>query len=143
MWSVIKFALGPITKLFSGVMDYRNVKAGIEAGVLTEVIQADIEINRMKAQMAAVNQQWWVTRYIMPAFAYPIAFHFGAVILDSIFAFEWNIAALPKPMDEWEGQIILSFFIVGTAERVAIQWMNRGIVQSLVTNVKSIFKRGK
>ncbi len=129
--------------VFSGVLDYRNVKAGIEAGVLKEVIQSDIEINRLKLQMAAVNNQWWVTRWIMPAFAWPVAVHWGAVILDSVFLFPWNVAALPHPLDEWEGQIILSFFIIGTTEKLVSQWLNRGIVQSLVTNAKSLFHHEK
>lgn len=130
-------------KIFSGVLDYRNVKATIEAGVLKEVIQSDIEINRLKMQMAAVNNQWWVTRWIMPGFAYPVMLHWGAVIADSVFMFPWNVAALPHPLDEWEGQIILSFFIIGTAEKMVGQWMNRGIVQSLVTNAKSLFHKSK
>lgn len=139
MWTFFKFLLGPIGRILSGYGDYRNQKSIIEAGVITSVIQSDIEINRVKLQMAAINQQWWVTRWIMPAFAYPVAAHFGAVILDSIFHFSWNIAALPKPLDEWEGQIILSFFIVGTAERLVSQWLNRGIVQSLAATTREVF----
>lgn len=128
-------------KLFGGILDYRNVKAGIEAGVLTQVIQSDIEINRLKLQMAAINNQWWVTRWLMPAFAWPMAFHLGAVVADSVFLFDWNVAALPGPIAEWEGQIVLSFFIIGTTEKLVSQWLNRGIVQSLVTNAKSIFRK--
>lgn len=142
-WIASKAIGGTFGRMFSGVLDYRNVKAGIEAGVIKDVVLADLEINRMKLQLAAVNNQWWVTRWIMPAFAYPVAFHFGAVIADSVFLFDWNVAALPKPLDEWEGQIILSFFIVGTAERLVSTWMNRGIVSSLVTNAKSLFRHNR
>lgn len=130
---------GTFGKMFSGILDYRNVKAGIEAGVLTEVIKSDIEINRMKKEMAIINREWWVTAWIMPAFAYPVAAHWGAVILDSIFHFGWKVAALPGVMAEWEGQIVLSFFIVGTAERVVTKWLNRGLVSSVITNIKSVF----
>lgn len=143
MWLFIKWALGPITKIMSGVFDYKNQKAIIEAGVLREVVLSDIEINRMKLQMAEINKEWWVTRWIMPAFAYPVAFHFGAVILDSVFLFDWNVAALPGPLADWEGQIILSFFIVGTAERVVTKWLNRGLVNSVVEGTRSIFHKSK
>lgn len=141
MWTFIKFALGPIGRILSGYGDYRNQKSIIEAGILTSVIHADIETNRMKLQMAAINNEWWVTRWIMPAFAYPVAVHWIAVILDSIFFFEWNVAALPKPLDEWEGQIILSFFIIGTTQSMINKWLNRGIVSSAITNARTLFRK--
>lgn len=130
-------------KMFSGVLDYRNVKAGIEAGVIKDVVLADLELNRIKVQMAQVNQQWWASRWIVPGFAYITMAHYGAVVLDSIFLFDWNVAALPGPIADWEGQIILSFFIIGTTGNLISQWMNRGIVQSLVTNAKRVFDRSK
>lgn len=143
MWKIVKFLLGPLGDIFTGITNYKTQKAILDAGLLKEVIMSDIEINRMKLQMAAINKEWWVTRWIMPAFAYPMAIHLGAVVADSIFFFDWDVAALPGPIAEWEGQIVLSFFIVGTAERVVTKWVNRGLINSVVEGARSIFRREK
>lgn len=142
-WIAGKIFGATFGKMFSGVLDYRNVKAGIEAGVIEDVVLADLELNRIKVQMAQVNNQWWASRWIVPGFAYITMAHYGAVVLDSIFLFDWNVAALPGPIADWEGQIILSFFIIGTTGNLVSQWMNRGIVQSLVTNAKAVFTKHK
>ena len=143
MWRALaSFIMGPFISLFNTILNYRNVKAMIEAGVVKDVIQSDIALNQLKLQMAVVNQQWWGTRWIVPVIAYPTALHYGAVIFVSIYnPYDWVINALPHPLDVWEGDIILSFFIVGTAERLVVQWLNRGIVQSLVNNARSLFSK--
>lgn len=61
---------------------------------------------------------------LMLLFAVPLAVWFTAVVLYSIFwcagcAYpqEWTIAALPPPLDEWAGAIILSIFgVVGLTQ---------------------------
>ncbi len=53
--------------------------------------------------------------WLLAAFGAVVLFHFGAVVIYSTFwcadcAYPklWTIAALPTPMDEWEGWIILA-----------------------------------
>lgn len=142
-WIASKVLGSAFGKLFGGFLDYRNQKSVIEAGILTSVIESDIEINKMKMQMAALNKEWWVTRWIMPGFAYITMAHYGAVVADSIFLFDWNVAALPGSFANWEGEIILSFFIIGTTQSLIKQWMNRGLVSSVIQNVKSIIPNSK
>ncbi len=54
---------------------------------------------------------------LMLLFAVPLAFWFGAICVYNVFwcagcAYpqRWTIAALPPPLDEWAGLIILSIF---------------------------------
>jgi len=54
---------------------------------------------------------------LMLLFALPLAFWFGAVLVYSVFwcqgcAFpqEWAVAALPAPLDQWSGGIVMSIF---------------------------------
>ena len=47
-------------------------------------------------------------------FVVPLGLWWSAVILDSIFMFEWSVADLPTPqMQEWAGTIIMWGFYVG------------------------------
>lgn len=59
--------------------------------------------------------------WLMMLFALPLAFWFAAVVIYSVFwcagcAYPqaWTIAALPPPLDQWAGGIIVSIFgVVG------------------------------
>lgn len=61
--------------------------------------------------------------WLMLAFAAPLAFWFASVVAYSTFwcqgcAYpkDWYIAALPAPLDEWAGMIIISIFgVVGVS----------------------------
>ena len=53
-----------------------------------------------------------------PAFAYPLALYYGAVIADSLVQFKWNVAALPAPIGEWSGWIISAIFLSESGERI-------------------------
>lgn len=62
--------------------------------------------------------------WLMLAFALPLAFWWGSVLAYSVFwcygcAFpqEWTIAALPAPLDEWAGMIMISIFgVIGVSQ---------------------------
>ncbi|WP_299949061.1 hypothetical protein [uncultured Ruegeria sp.] len=54
---------------------------------------------------------------LMLLFAAPLAFWFGSVVVYSVFWCQscaypqaWSIAALPPPLDEWAGLMIVSIF---------------------------------
>lgn len=88
-----------------------------------EEIRADVKLAKQQSKLIIAEQGWWVTALIRPAFAYPLAAYYGAVIADSLFHFEWDVAALPEPINSWSGAIITSYFVVRSAEKIA-----RGLV---------------
>jgi len=142
MWKFLtSIVSGGLGSIFGGYLDYRNVKSRIEGEVLQRYMEAEVETNRQKLMMNKLFMERWETRWIIPGFAFITMAHYGAVVLDSIFLFDWNVAALPGPIAEWEGQIILSFFVVVPAKDLISSYLNRGLVQSVVTNVKSVFKK--
>lgn len=53
-----------------------------------------------------------------PAFAYPLALYYAAVIADSLFLFDWNVAALPAPIGDWSALIISAIFLTESGERI-------------------------
>lgn len=74
-------------------------------------IQAEVQARRAAADVLIAEQGWWLTAIIRPLFVLPLAIWWCAVIADSIFMFSWNVAALPKPLDEWAGWIVLAYFV--------------------------------
>ena len=90
----------------------------VAATVAVESIKAEIETRKLQKELIASESGWWVTAWIRPIIIYPLAFHLNAVILDSVFHLGWNIAKLPSPMDQWQGSIILSYFLARPVEKI-------------------------
>lgn len=92
-------------------------------------IAAQSDKDRLRAEVIKAH---YVTRadwmraggfVLMMLFAVPLAFWFAAVTVYSVFwcagcAFprDWAIAALPPPLDEWGGMIVLAIFgVIGVS----------------------------
>lgn len=111
MW-FLKKAAGLFVSLFTGgtlekVLDLVN--KNMDAGVERERIKAEVTQRWIEAQAnLLVGRTWWFQLF----FVIPLGLWWTAVILDSIFLWEHDIAALPPPLDEWAGWIISALFIV-------------------------------
>lgn len=86
--------------------DNETERERIKGEVTTTYIQAHANL--------LVGRTWWFQLF----FVVPLGLWWTAVILDSIFVWEANIAALPKPLDEWAGWIISALFIVDGTKAV-------------------------
>lgn len=74
-----------------------------------ERVKSEVTKKWIEAQAALlVGRTWWFQLF----FVIPLGLWWTAVILDSIFVWEHDIAALPSPLDEWAGWIISALFIV-------------------------------
>ncbi|WP_395173938.1 hypothetical protein [Roseibium alexandrii] len=89
------------------------------AEVTVETLRADRASRQAARDIVLAEQGWWVTAMIRPAFAWPIVIWSGAVVADSLFHFEWNVAALPPPLDEWAAWIVGAYFVTRPFEKVA------------------------
>lgn len=138
--SGLKVLTGPITNFF----DYRTQRAIVEGKVREKSIMADVEFAHIKKEMHAINQGWWVTRWIVPGFAYPVMLWWILVFVDTIFQIPtWSVAAPPEPVYSWTGEIILSFFIVRGAEVLGNSIGRVGIVTGIMDGVRGIFRKEK
>lgn len=78
----------------------------------------ELKAKWLEAQGAQFNSKAWkVFAGLMVAFAIPVWFWFSSVLVYSVFWCEkcaypmpWVIAALPPPLNEWAGGIIMSLF---------------------------------
>ena len=99
---------GPLDRIFDT----------IDKRVDAETDKAKLKADIVKAHYA--HRAEWMRAggfWLMMLFALPLAFWFGAVLVYSVFwcagcAFpqDWTIAALPQPIDQWAGGIIISIF---------------------------------
>lgn len=74
-------------------------------------IKRQIEANREAAQIRRETAGFWEMRVATAVIAWPLSLHFALITYDTIRTdVHLGIPPLPKPMDEWEAAIILSFF---------------------------------
>lgn len=112
MWGVLLKIGGVALSLITGgtldkILD--TIDRKMDDGVKKEEIKADVTKTWISAQASLlVGRTWWFQLF----FVIPLGFWWTAVIVDSVFEFEHNIAALPSPLDEWAGWIITALFMV-------------------------------
>lgn len=106
------------------VLDYLNKRS--DNGVLTngQTVAGDVTV--AQAQLAAYIEERKViaqerarwsdhplTGGMIPCAFYLCMIHYGAIVLDSTFRFNWQVAKLPAPYDSMEWTIVLS--VIGVA----------------------------
>lgn len=118
--TVIKWLTGGALNRVLDTVDRR-----IEQQTDREKIKADLikEAYSRRADYMNAGGFW-----LMLMFAVPLAFWFAAVLVYSVlwcqgcaFPQTWTVAALPAPLDEWAGIIVVSIFgVMGVTK-----WRNR------------------
>lgn len=114
MWSVLKMLGGFIT---GGTLKdlLSTIEKGMDDEVRKEELKAEVTKTWINAQASLlVGRTWWFQLF----FVIPLGMWWTAVILDSIFGWEHDIAALPPPLDEWAGWIISALFIADVSKAV-------------------------
>lgn len=109
--------------LSGGVLDrvFDTVDKRIEAQTDRERLKADIIMEHMRSRPDFMKAGGF---WLMLLFAVPLAVWWAAVIVYSIFwcagcAYPqpWTIAALPPPLDQWAGLIVMSIFgVIGLTQ---------------------------
>lgn len=109
----IKLAFGWLLKgPFGRIMD--SIDHKIDNKTERERIKADVLAEYLKGQARVMTGPgWWFPLF----FVVPLGLYWLAVVVYSVlwcqgcaFPQEWTIAALPKPLDEWAGWIIATYF---------------------------------
>ncbi len=108
--------------LSGGLLDrvLETVDRRIEAETDREKIKSDIIMSHYRNRGDFMRSGGFI---LMLLFAVPLAVWFSAVVIYSIlwcqgcaFPQDWSIAALPAPLDQWAGGIIVSIFgVIGVS----------------------------
>lgn len=125
MSTLLALLAGPLLKALVGLMERRlsakEREGELAAELAVEEIRAEMQA-RAEARKVLIAEQGHLLsagRIGRLLFVLPLGVWWAAVIADSIFRFSWNVAALPAPLDEWAGGIVLSLFLVDGAQGVA------------------------
>jgi len=93
----------------------KTIDRNLDNEVQKETVKADVTKKWIDRQAdLLVGRTWWFQLF----FVIPLGVWWTAVILDSIFGWERQIAALPAPLDEWAAWIISALFIVDGTKAV-------------------------
>lgn len=118
----LRLASGGLLDRVLGAMQARADSAvereRIDATVAIEEIKAELGRRQAQRDVLLAEQGRTITSLMRPAFAYPLAIYYAAVIADSLLHFRWNVAALPAPIGDWSGWIISAIFLSESGERI-------------------------
>lgn len=102
------------------LVNQANVAGDVSVGQAQ--LTAYVEERRVIAQERASQHLSPWTAWMIPTAFGLCMIHFGAIVLDSTFLFNWRIAKLPEPYDEMERLIVLSVIgvagIAGTVRKI-------------------------
>ena len=114
--------------LTSGPLDriFKTIDTSIDNETKREDIKTRAVESYLSAQVSVLTGRgWWFPLF----FLVPTALHYGAVCIYSVlwctgcrYPQAWTIAALPSPLDQWEGAIVGSLFIGKAGESIIARW---------------------
>ena len=102
--------VGQLTKAYEAKLKAANETERLIADAAIKDIERQMADRQTAKEIRLQTSGFWEMRLLTAVIAGCAALHFALVTLDTCFAFSWSVAAYPKPFDEWEGAILLSFF---------------------------------
>lgn len=100
----------------------RNLTRALEARHNAQTEQERIAAEVAIARIQSTQKRGSLIDLLAFMAGLPLALHLGCVALVSAFPGtfpNWTVHALPSPMDEWQGEIILALFGLSAVSRIA------------------------
>lgn len=124
MWNIIiKIGTSLLGAFTGGSLDkiLETIDRRMDSDVEKDRIKAEVTKTYVNAQAnLLVGRTWWFQLF----FVIPLGFWWTAVIADSVFMFEADVAALPSPLDDWAALIIGALFVVDGTKAVIGRFKN-------------------
>ena len=115
---IISMIFAKIVDAYKLKLDAANTRDALAVDLAKTEIAGEIAARNAAAAIIIAEQGRWWTAMIRPAFAYPLIVYFVVVISACIFGTPMP-AALPAPVGDWSGWIVLSYFMGRSMEKVA------------------------
>lgn len=112
--------------LTGGVLDriLTTVDTSINNETQRESIKAEVTKSYVLAMLETNKADKWLSIW-RGMFVVPTGIYYSAIILDSLFHWDWNVAALPAPYDTWGAAIVLALFAADGLVTAAKQFAKR------------------
>lgn len=115
---VAKIGLGGFVNRAIGLLEQKAELEGnqdkLRTQVTIEAMRSAVDETRIMANLTKSKMTYQIFWYFLALFIVPLGIWWAAVIADSLFHWEWNVAALPHPLDLWAGDMIKWLFYVGS-----------------------------
>ena len=115
---LVKIGLGGIIDKTIGYLekkaDRESERDRLKTQIAIEHIRAAVDETRIMAEFNGAKLEHQMFWWFLALFIVPLGLWWTAVIADSLFHFEWDVAALPRPLDLWAGDMIRWLFYVGS-----------------------------
>ena len=98
--------------------DQLTERRRIAADLAAEQIRAEIARRDAQRDLTIAEGGRWFTALHRSIFIYPTGLYYAAIVADSLFRFDWDVAALPAPYSDWGFAIVGSLFLVDGAQMV-------------------------
>lgn len=116
IWNaVLGLISGPVLDGYRAKLEAQNNANAMGKDIALKQIDAEIEARRGAREIRLATAGFWEMRLITFLIAGCFTLHLVLVTIDTCFRLGWGIPAFPKPFDEWQGVILLSFFGVQIA----------------------------
>lgn len=102
--------VGQLTKAYETKLKAQNETEKLVADAAIKDIERQMADRRDAKEIRLATSGFWEMRLITFIIAGCFALHLLLVTLDTCFRFGWGIPAFPRPFDEWQGTILVSFF---------------------------------
>jgi hypothetical protein len=114
----------PLVQAYEIKAKATNNHERLAADITIKQLEGDMQARQSAKEIRLATAGFWEMRALTFIIAFPFALHSALVGLDTVFDFSWEIAAYPKPFDEWEGTILLRFFAIqgGVTAIKALAW---------------------
>jgi hypothetical protein len=111
--------VGKLTEAYIKAKDSAVESERTRASVIETQLANELEAQKLATQVRLATASFWEMRLITGTIAGCFTLHLALVTADTCFKLGMAIPAFPKPFDEWQGTILLSFF--------GVQLLSKGI----------------
>lgn len=109
--NVLGRILDTVDKKFDNETERERIKSEVTRSYVTA------ETDRLKIAATLTASDKWMSAG-RALFIVPTGVYYSAIIADSLWQFDWNVAALPAPYDAWGAAIVTALFGLDTVRRI-------------------------
>lgn len=114
---------GLLDKILGAWQAHEKAKLERQSEQDRQAFQERMQQRQDVKEIRLATANFWEMRLLTFLIALPFVTHLWLVTFDTLWPQPWNVEAFPNPFNDWEGQILLSFFgiaaVTGVGKAIA------------------------